>query len=455
MAATPEEKTMITRKVFHDLAIYMIGFGILVGVIFPFFALAMNVPPEFALDPLFIALCVVAGILVGAVNVFLARRVVARRIRILSKSMRHVESMISLRTTTSKGEICDVDSCSVPVLSDDDLGDTARAFNALIQSLSDSYQAEADLQSFNSQIASQLDLTSISSFALDTLVRRSRAAGGALIVERNGELDIVASRSLLTPERLSDNPVLWSVLKTGRSERIAFPVDVDVDGVISTFRPRELLVIPILYKQVPLGMILLAGSMQFPHNALSGIEAFTAGLSLALKNALTHVQLQELAATDPLTNIYNRRFGLLRLQEEYNRAIRLASPVGVMMCDIDHFKAVNDTYGHVVGDKVLLSVAKAVKAALREGDLAVRYGGEEFVAILPGASLSDTRLVAERIRRSIEDAVVKFMEHEIKVTISIGVASVPETLSDTAAELIEAADKAMYRAKENGRNRIE
>ncbi|MDP3130000.1 MAG: diguanylate cyclase, partial [Bacillota bacterium] len=355
----------------------MIGFGILIGVIFPFFALAMNVPAEFALDPLFFSLCVVAGIVVGAVNVFLARRVVARRIKTLSKSMRHVESMISLRATTSKYDICDVDACSVPVLSDDDLGDTARAFNALIQSLSDSYKAEADLQTFNGEIASQLDLSSISAFALDTIVRKNRAAGGALLVERNGELDVTASRSLLNPEHLSDNPVLWRVLKTGISERIAFPVDVDVDAVISTFRPRELLVIPILYKKVPLGLLLLAGSMQFPHNAISGIEAFTAGLSLALKNALTHVQLQELAATDPLTSIYNRRFGLMRLQEEYNRAIRLGSPVGVMMCDIDHFKAVNDTYGHVVGDKVLLSVAKAIKTALREGDLAVRYGGEE------------------------------------------------------------------------------
>jgi len=446
---------MITRKVFHDLAIYMIGFGILIGIVFPFFALALGAPADFAFDPLFFSLCIVAGILVGAVNVFLARRVVQRRIKLISQSMRHVESMIALRSADEDGVICDPETCSVPVETDDDLGDTARAFNGLIGTLADSFRAESDLRRFNQEIASQLDLMSIASFSLDTLVRRSRSAGGALVVERGGQLDVVASRSLLSPDKLGENPILWRVVRTGLAERISFPVDIDLDGILSTFHPREILILPILYKKLPLGVLLLAGSTLYPRHADESVEPFLAGLSLALKNALTHVQLQELAATDPLTSIYNRRFGTFRLDEEYSRAVRISAPLGVMMCDIDHFKSVNDTYGHVVGDKVLIAVAQIVRKALREGDVALRYGGEEFVGVLPGASLQDTRLVAERIRRAVADFKVNFMDQDIRITISIGIAAMPETIVDSAANLVQAADKAMYRAKENGRNRVE
>jgi diguanylate cyclase (GGDEF)-like protein len=125
-----------------------------------------------------------------------------------------------------------------------------------------------------------------------------------------------------------------------------------------------------------------------------------------------------------------------------------------MMCDIDHFKNVNDTYGHLVGDKVLIQIAKLAKNAIREGDIFIRYGGEEFLAILPGASQSDTRNVAEKFRRIIEEMTIQHIDQNIKVTISIGISSFPEAIIASATDLIDLADKSLYRAKENGRNRV-
>jgi len=115
------------------------------------------------------------------------------------------------------------------------------------------------------------------------------------------------------------------------------------------------------------------------------LNATLPGLAVALNNSLNHQDLQRVAALDPLTGVYNRRFGLQRLTEEFGRSVRSGDPLGVLMLDLDHFKAVNDTYGHLVGDRVLQTVVRAARQILREGDVLLRYGGEEFIIVLPGA----------------------------------------------------------------------
>ena len=124
------------------------------------------------------------------------------------------------------------------------------------------------------------------------------------------------------------------------------------------------------------------------------------------------------------------------------------------MFDIDHFKVVNDTYGHSVGDKVLASIANIASSSIREGDILLRYGGEEFLCVLPGASQHDALMVAERMRIMVMDSHVNNLEQEIKVTISLGVATYPcENILDSD-QLVKLADEAMYVAKNTGRNRV-
>jgi len=237
-------------------------------------------------------------------------------------------------------------------------------------------------------------------------------------------------------------------------ESIRLPENIVVDGLLVTYQPKEILFIPIVYKELSLGIIMLASTEFYNEQIKNNIQLLNSSLALALKNALSYSQLQELAANDPLTNIFNRRFGLIRLQEEYNRSIRMNIPLGLFIADIDFFKSVNDTYGHTVGDRVLILISKIAKQALREGDIFIRYGGEEFMAILPGASTQDIKLVAERFRRMVEESSFQHLNQEIKVTISIGITSYPENDISKVEDLIEKADHSLYQAKETGRNKV-
>ena len=160
-------------------------------------------------------------------------------------------------------------------------------------------------------------------------------------------------------------------------------------------------------------------------------------------------ELRRLSTTDGLTGLYNRRHLDNTLDTEYHRAARTGTSLAVVMFDIDHFKKFNDTHGHDQGDRVLQAVACNFRDALRKYDLACRYGGEEFVGILPNTTLEGAFCVAERLRADIEAAEVD----GLKVTISLGVAAFPEISVSAPEALIEAADAALYRSKAQGRNR--
>ena len=134
--------------------------------------------------------------------------------------------------------------------------------------------------------------------------------------------------------------------------------------------------------------------------------------------------------------------------------MRSKEPLGVILFDIDHFKAVNDTYGHQAGDKVLRTVADAARSVLREGDTLLRYGGEEFLAVLPGAGTDDLDQLGDRIRREIEASVTSDQHQEIRVTVSLGAVAFPSTDVTDIDDLVRHADAAMYVAKSAGRNRL-
>lgn len=442
------------KKVFRDLAFFMIGFGVFVGIVFPFFSLALGIPASFVLKPVFIISCILAGVFVGAFNIFLSRKIVGKRIKTLADKMMYVEQKIKIRSDTNNTSLCSDENCSIPVDSEDVIGDSARAFNLLVQSLSESYQTEEDIKNFNLAISSSLELDRLCKISLDRLISKSFAAGGMIIIEKSGNLEIVDNRGIEKNESILKNEIVWRVLRTNKSEIIKFPEDVILDGVIVKYRPKELLFIPIVHKEVALGLVLLASIEPFAEHIKEHLSVFIGGMSLALINAVTHSQLQELAANDALTNIFNRRFGMIRLQEEFSRAVRLALPIGVMMADIDFFKSVNDTYGHLVGDRVLIQIAQIAKRTIREGDIIIRYGGEEFLAILPGASRQDVLQVAERFRRTVEESVFHHGNQEIRVTISVGINSFPESDVNNVIGLIDGADKALYNAKDTGRNKV-
>lgn len=163
--------------------------------------------------------------------------------------------------------------------------------------------------------------------------------------------------------------------------------------------------------------------------------------------------ITEMAVKDPLTKIYNLRYFVERTNEELERSRRYGLDLGLIYFDLDHFKRVNDTYGHPAGDKVLIGVTETVRSAIRGSDIFARTGGEEFSILLPNTSLENSVANAERIRQSIEKLETRLDDDtSIKVTVSIGVAKWID--GEKASQFLQRADQNLYKAKESGRNRV-
>ena len=165
-------------------------------------------------------------------------------------------------------------------------------------------------------------------------------------------------------------------------------------------------------------------------------------------------KVEYMAITDALTELYNRRRMHDVLGKEFERSKRYSTPFSVVMLDIDHFKKVNDNFGHLTGDMVLKDIAKVLLNSIRDIDTAARYGGEEFVLILPNTEKNDAKNVAERIRDFIEKNKFSVIENS-PLTISIGISGLPDKKIETEDKLMRCADFALYQAKKNGRNRTE
>jgi diguanylate cyclase (GGDEF)-like protein len=166
------------------------------------------------------------------------------------------------------------------------------------------------------------------------------------------------------------------------------------------------------------------------------------------------VELDRLASTDPLTGLYNRRMFFRRMEEELARAGRASDPMCLMYLDIDHFKQINDTYGHSAGDAVLKQIARLMQRTLRRGDVLGRIGGEEFLVYLPDTTGHSGQRIAERLRERVERATILYEDTQIKVTISIGVFFVEDPIGLGLDELVKASDELLYEAKSTGRNKV-
>ena len=444
----------LTKKVFTDLAIFMILLGIIVGVLFPFFVAIFNVPTSIAYQPVFFGACIVAGVLLAIMNITLARKTVGNRIRKLSMKMKHVEGILTTIGHEQSCEMCTPETCRIEVDSEDELGESAESFNRLITTLSAVLKTQNSLQQFSEMLTSHLELDTLATNTIQSLICNTQASGGAILIENSGEFAVNAMLAMKNEKLLETNALVLHVMKTRERYIIQYPQDVVLDGLVVDYRPQSLLIEPILYKQVLLGVILLASIRPFSIESLDMLTTCAPILSMAFNNAITHQQMQRLAALDSLTGIYNRRFGYNRIQEEFSRSVRTGASISLIMIDIDHFKIVNDTYGHLVGDKIIISITKTINGAIREGDLLVRYGGEEFLCVLPGANQHDTELVAERIRIMVSDSTLKCGDQEVKVTVSLGIATYPSKDISDIHQFINIADEAMYSAKNMGRNRV-
>lgn len=187
------------------------------------------------------------------------------------------------------------------------------------------------------------------------------------------------------------------------------------------------------------------------------LEELANQASITINRANVYAEILKHATLDALTGFYNRRQLDERIKQEIASSMRQNTPLCAVMVDIDHFKNINDTYGHAVGDLVLKTVSRTMRRQLREYDIAGRYGGEEFAILLPFTKLKEARMVAERLREAIQNTNIDISEiinenKEISVTISIGIYEFRST--DSECDLFRNADKALYDAKDSGRNKV-
>ncbi|HQN43055.1 MAG TPA: diguanylate cyclase [Anaerolineaceae bacterium] len=276
------------------------------------------------------------------------------------------------------------------------------------------------------------------------------------------QLRAVAAHGFEHPEAVINQYYPANSLLTGAAANLGRPLliaDVREDDRFEKWGDSEhvrgWMCIPLVWRQKVVGFLTVDSRTPNAYNEEQATlaQAFANQAALAIQNSRLFQETRRLAVTDPLTGLYNRRqlFDLARA--EFDHYQRFQGRFSVVMMDMDHFSQVNNTYGHQVGDVVLRTASQRIRGVLRESDIVGRYGGEEFLAVLPDVDAAHACQVAERIRRAIAETPVSVDLLSVRVTISLGVAVLDEETL-TLDELIERADQALYKSKQTGRNRV-
>ncbi len=226
--------------------------------------------------------------------------------------------------------------------------------------------------------------------------------------------------------------------------------ELDIDIKLGKERKHKC-VYDMIVMQEKLGTVTLSRRIPFSNQELTLLENHLAALLYPLRNALLYQKALTAATTDPVTGVKNRTAMEEALKRDLGLAGRQDTPLSVILFDIDHFKQVNDRFGHNLGDQVLRAVANCAAETIRDSDIVFRYGGEEFMILLTGTGLNGAAYLAERVRKAVE-TLETGLPDDHHLTISLGVVTTQE--NEHASSLIERADQALYQAKRNGRNQV-
>lgn len=274
----------------------------------------------------------------------------------------------------------------------------------------------------------------------------------------SGQLSVLADRGL-TPEM---GPSVYAIATWVMNKNAEFvSADLSCDARMSNAPAGAVIAFPLSCRGRRVGALVAIDrvpSVREPRLAASMLRAVRVLLepvAVALDNALLLKRAEALSVTDDLTHLYNSRYLNLVLRRETKRASRNGRPLSLLFIDLDGFKAINDTYGHLFGSRALVEAAAVIRSSARETDVVARFGGDEFALVLPDTGGEGSFAVGERIREKI--AAHKFLAGDgldIHLTVSVGVATLPDVAA-SSEELVQAADKAMYQVKDSGKNGIQ
>ncbi len=347
------------------------------------------------------------------------------------------------------------------IVTKDEFEDLGKGFNRMADAICAQQTRVEKYNSLAKLLITTLNPKALLKNALDKVLELTDSKVGVIyLMEESGENLMPYVAHGVDPASLKSLKPGEGIAGCAAAERRSVVLDhlpetsfIQVDIGFAVAAPTAVAAFPLMCKEKVLGVMLLGsfGGYQVEEQPL--IEYLANQIAITLDNALTNEKVERLSIADGLTGLYNRRFLGERLKEEFSKAERYRMPLSFLILDVDHFKRVNDTFGHQVGDNALVAVARVLQASVRESDLVARYGGEEFAVLLPHTGLDSALAVAEKIRQAVSETPVDGMgEH--RLTISIGAAGIPEGHAPSVEALVRAADQALYRAKQDGRNRV-
>jgi len=447
----------ISKRITLDLVIFMAGFGVLVGIIFPFFAKAvLRLPADRVLTPLFFTLCIIAGILVGLFNYLIFKLIVYRFVTAMDTKINTVHGHLD-DYYLDREDACEGEDCYLNITSQDNFGRIAMSFNQFVDKIQMLIKAEKNLDIFLKNLQKSMAIQDVAEIIIRSFLEYYGGEGACIFGVERGKMILLNSSKVDIDTDTIKQDYLFQLFT---ENRITVHSDLKEENLmlnigIGSIRPKSIAFIPLQYQSRNVGLVVLLSREDFIRDFFS-LESrnFIHQAAPFLYNSTLMKRLENLAAVDELTNVLNRRFGMKRFHEEFERSRRHQLPLSTVMLDLDNFKTFNDTYGHPCGDHILKTVAEIAEGSIRASDFVLRYGGEEFMVILPGASVGDAFKVMERIRKKVETQSIHYGSFTMNVTFSAGISGFPAEGVNTMDILIQKADDALYQAKETGKNKI-
>lgn len=355
----------------------------------------------------------------------------------------------------------------IQVRSRDEVGQLAMAFNEMAVRLSENFdelresreKQQRALTRFGQLLRATHDLDLLLNEVVETSIDHLRARSGMVMLVDHGarELRVSVARGLdLADLRLKVGEGLAGyVAESGNPIRLPNGAGNPARPVLGEPGFRTAMIAPIFAQEKITGVLSLFDKeegLNFTETDLANLLSLADQAGVAIENVLLHDEAQRLSIVDGLTSTWNLRYFKMQMGREIERSARFKKPFSIIYFDIDDFKTVNDTYGHLRGDSVLIELVSRVRFTIREVDLLARHGGEEFIVILPETDASGGILAAEKIRAVVSDNPFEG-DPPLNITVSLGVACYPSHGNDRES-LVAAADWAMYRAKAAGKNRV-